>query len=67
MISFLFYHPHPNPPPSKGEGIIGLAEVIGQAVYPLPKRLLESTIADRKALREGINPSPTDRILLPIQ
>ena len=34
-----FYHPHPNPPPSKGGGNCLLLRVMGQPVKPAPTQL----------------------------
>jgi hypothetical protein len=36
LISQQFYHPHPDPPPSRGRAISGIARVIGQPVSARP-------------------------------
>jgi hypothetical protein len=36
LISHQFYHPHPDPPPSRGRAISGIARVIGQPAKPCP-------------------------------
>jgi len=38
LISYRFYHPHPDPPPIKGEGFIGFSEVVGQPLIPAPAK-----------------------------